>query len=224
MLPSSEFGQMSVWRAWPEIGTSSDLVKSPDLLERYVELLGGHGGANYLTRLPALIAEAKEQDGGCAECWGSERESYYRVELDKLISVFQRFHFRPKVYERLIRQPDKPLLRDAVLFMNTGQQNSPEAIELERIVRMRLRDFVLLEEQLSDSCRELDEAREELCATYEQLALRIGHAQTHSDESTIASALVGLRRATAWYDYKRGFSFEEYAQHWIQEAIDKRRG
>jgi DNA-directed RNA polymerase sigma subunit (sigma70/sigma32) len=210
------------------IGKASDLLQSPDRLEEYVELLNEDEEAKYLEQLPALIAEAKEQDRACAECWETgleaEQENDYLLKRECLVRLLLRFQFRPKQYERLVRQADKPFLRDAIEYLNAGQERTPAAIVLERIVRMRLRDFVTLEESIADECRNLDEAREELCTAHQELALRVAWSQPHSDESTVSSALVGLRRAARWYDYKRGYSFEEYAQHWVQEAIDKRRG
>jgi hypothetical protein len=210
------------------VGKASDILESPDLLERCVELPNEHEEAKYLDQLPALVAEATDQDRRCAECWdtgrGAEDASRYLVEREELIRLFQRFRFRPKLYERLVRQPDKPLLREAIQFLSAGQEDTPEAIALERVLRMRLRDFVILEEGLLDDLHDLDEAREELVAAHKGLALSMACAQSPSDESTVSSALVGLRRAAAWYDYQRGYSFEEYAQHWVQEAIDKRRG
>ncbi len=210
------------------IGKASDLVQSPDRLEEYVVPLNVHEEAKYLEQLPALIAEAKEQDRECALCWETvleaEQESDYLVKREVLVRLFLRFQFQPKQYERLVRQTDKPLLRDAIEYVNAGQERTPAAIALERVVRMRLPDFVTLEESIGDECRNLDEAREELCTAHQELALRVARSQPHSDESTVSSAFVGLRRAARWYDYKRGYSFEEYAQHWVQEAIDKRRG
>jgi len=209
------------------IGKASGLLQNPDLIERYVEQLGEHEEAKYLDQLPLLVAEAEKQDRRCAECWDTgiwlEQESHYRAEREKLIRLFKRFHFRPKLYEKLVRQPDKPLLREAIGFLNAGREITPEAIALERIVRLHLRDFVRIEEGLVDDFCDLDEAWDTLSAAHKELALKMAMAQPGSDESTVSSALVGLRRAAAWYDYKRGYSFEEYAQDWVQEAIVKRR-
>jgi hypothetical protein len=210
------------------IGRASELLQSPELFELCVKPLSEHDEAKYLELLPGLIAETEEQDRRCAECWdtnmGVDQQNQYLAEREELIRLFLRFQFQPKVYERLVRQPEKPFLRDALRFLSAGRENTPEAIGLASILRMRLRDFVALEEGLVEDFRTLDEARDELCAAHKELALKVARLQPRSDESTLPSALVGLRRAAAYYDYKRGYSFEEYAEAWIQEAIHKRRG
>jgi DNA-directed RNA polymerase sigma subunit (sigma70/sigma32) len=222
----SKICSMGMAAKW-HIGRASDLLQNPDLLERVVEPLGEQEEAKYLDQLPALIAQAREQDRRCAGSWtgdmGPAEESRYRAEQDVLIELLQRFRFRPKLYEVLTRQPDKPLLRDALRFVRKGQETTPAARALEQTLRMRLREFVLLEEGLEEDFRDLDEARELLCAAHKGLALRIARSHPGRDKSTVSSALVGLRRAAAWYDYKRGYSFEAYAQHWVREAIKKRR-
>ena len=208
-------------------GKGSDILQSPDLLGRYVELPNEHEEAKYLAQLSALVAEATEQDRRCAECWDtgskSEATSQYLVERDALIQLFPRFRFRPKMYERLVRQSDKPVLSNAIQFLAGGQECTPEAMALERVLRTRLREFVKLEEGIKDDLCELDETRKELITAHMELALNMARSQPRLDESAVSSALVGLQRAASWYDYKRGYSFEEYAQHWVQEAIDKRR-
>jgi hypothetical protein len=210
------------------IGKALAIIDNPSLLDQYVERLGEHEAGKYLDELPALVKDAKEQDRCCAECWGSdlspEQQSRYRVERGELIRLFQRLRFRPKLYERLVRQPDKSLLRQAIRLLSAEVANTPVVVAVEAIVRMSLQDFVLLEEGLVDDCRDLDDARGELCAAHEELALTIARSQPRSEQSVVSSALVGLRRAATWYDSSRGYSFAAYAQYWIQEAIDKRRG
>jgi DNA-directed RNA polymerase sigma subunit (sigma70/sigma32) len=208
------------------VGKALDILQNADLLERDVGLLGEHEEARYLDNLPNLIAAVEEQDRRCAECWdghkGAEQESNLK-QRGELVRLFLCFQFHPKLYERLVRQPDKQFLRNAIRLLDEAKEMTREATELEGILRMNLRDFVLLEKELVDDLRDLDNARGELCAAHQELAISIANSQPHSDGSTVSSALVGLRRAATFYDHKRCFDFAEYAQHWIQEAIDKRR-
>jgi hypothetical protein len=209
------------------IGKASDIVLDPGLLERHVVPLEEHAEAKYLERLPALIARTKKQDQRCGECWDGSRgiqdPTEYLTERGRLLELLLQFEFRPKMYERLVRQSDKPLLRDAIRLLSAGQETTPTAVTLEAIFRMRLHEFVALEEDLAVELCDLDETRQELCSAHESLALEIAGSQPRSDPSTVSSAMVGLQRAAAWYDYKQGFSFADYAQHWIHEAIDRRR-
>jgi hypothetical protein len=222
----SQVSLMGMAGKW-HLGKASDVLKNPSLLERDVDLRGGPPEADYLEQLPSLIAQAAAQDGRCAECWNTvarpDGEDQYALERDQLVRLFQRFRIRPKLYERLVRQPDKPILRRALRLLSEGKERTAEATAVERAVRMRLQDYVRLEEGFAPEIRDLDEARYELFAAHQALAFDMARSQMESDESTISSALDGLRRAAAWYDYKRGFNFEQYAQHWIQAAIDKRR-
>jgi hypothetical protein len=210
------------------VGKASDVFQDRGFLERFVVPLGQSAEAKYLEGLPVLIAQTREQDRRCEAYWdaskGVQDRTGYLAEREKLVELLPRFEFRLKLYELLVRQPEKPLLRDAIRLLEAGQESTPEAMAIEAIVRMRLREFIALEEKLAEDFRDLDEARRELWSAHEDLAREIAGSQPRSDPSTVSSALVGLRRAAAWYDYKGGYSFAEYARHWIQEAIRKRRG
>jgi hypothetical protein len=149
------------------IGRASDLLQNPDVLKSVVELPAEQDQASYLDQLPALIAQAQEQDQRCAGSWSRgmdpAQENRYRVEEDALIELLKRFRFQPKLYELLVRQPDKPRLRDAIRLLKEGK-TTPEAVALEQILRMQLREFVLLAQRLEDDLRDLNDARETLCA------------------------------------------------------------
>ena len=219
----SLMGMAGTWH----LGKASEVLKDPAVFERYVDLRDKREEANYLPQLPALVAETSEQDRCCAECWdtatGPEGETRYLEDRNQLVRLFERFQFRPQLYERLVRQADKPILCRARQLMSAGEERTAETTTLERVVRMRLQDYVRLEEGIAADIQDLDKARDELFTAYQALAFDMARSPMESDESTISSALDGLRRAAAWYDYKRGFSFTEYAQHWVQAAIDKRR-
>lgn len=107
--------------------------------------------------------------------------------------------------------------------MDSGQEESVEAIAIERIVRMRLCEFVSLEDSYADDFRLIDRAREQLFEAHRSFAVNIAESEPGADQSTTASALIGLRRAIGYYDYTSGFTFAEYARWWIEEAIEKRR-
>lgn len=209
------------------LATALDVVRSPELLRQIVEPLNVEECAAYVDRLPNLVAATRGQDRRCATCWDiaatSGRNSDYLANRETLMRLFQQFRFHPKRYERLVRQPEKPVLQNARRILAAGEEGSTEAKELERILRMRVRDCVALEGDIAQDLAALDGARDELFHAHEQLAFEIAHEQSDCDDQKIASALIGLRRAVGWYDHKRGFDFPEYARHWIQEAIDTRR-
>jgi hypothetical protein len=209
------------------LAKASDIIRNPHLIARDVGPLGEAEEAEYLNKLPALIAKIQEQDRRCSACWcarvGRDNENQYLVERAELMRLFQLVRLRLKLYERVARQSDKPLLRSAISFVSEEHDETPEVVQLEAIIRMRLPDFIKLETDLINDFFDLDAAREELFAANAEIALSIARSQPQSNEATESSALAGLRRAAAWYDHKAGYSFEAYAQEWIQEAIDKRR-
>ena len=87
-----------------------------------------------------------------ADIWLSEKNS---VRLISAIPV------SPKVVRATGAQPEKPFLQDAIQFIKMGQEAASAAVALERRLRMRLRDFVKVEEELVADFLDLDEAREE---------------------------------------------------------------
>ena len=124
------------------VGKSSEVLKNPDQLKRYVAPLKEHDEAKYLDQLPALIEETSRQDLRCTECWFAnsepEQKSRYLAERDKLVRLFSHFQFRAKLYERLARQQVKPLLRSAIQLQREKQENTPAAIDLEQVLRLSL--------------------------------------------------------------------------------------
>jgi len=224
----SHAGLMGRAAEW-HIGKASHLLENPALLEfpRFLEV--DCDTTLYLARLPELLAETEQQDLLCHQLWTARHEphrdsSRFAVERAKLARLFPRFQFHGKLYERLIRQDDKPALREAIHHVSAGTESTPEAIAIEDAVRMTLHDFVNLERQLAEDLADLDAARGELATAHEWFAKQLAQSHSPSDPAVLASAKIGLQRASTYYDYREGFGFTSYAQHWIKEAIQKRRG
>lgn len=203
------------------------IIETPDLLERSVVELEEREQAIYVDRLPALIAKTEHQDALCQAVWHSCNElgnrSRFLDERRVLLSLYRSFQFQLKTYERVVRQPEKPLLTEANDLIEAKLEKSPQARRLEAIARMRLPEFVALENGIAHDLRNLDVARGELSLAFQWLAQEIAEEQQGEDQKTLASATIGLRRATGWYDHKRGYPFAEYARWWILEAIEKHR-
>lgn len=210
------------------VAKASSILETPTLVKAYVVGLDEPDRAIYLEHLPALIAKTKEYDQHCQAAWHfcaqTRGKGQFVAERRKLLRLFRSFQFRPILYERVVRATEKPLLRQARDVLAANLDTSEEATRLEAIVRMRLHEFVASEENIAADLRDLDAARAQLSAAYQWLAREISDEQEQSDEKTWTSAIVGLQRAAARYDYKEGFSFAPYAREWILEAIEKRRG
>jgi hypothetical protein len=209
------------------VAKAAKILDDPKRLDFWVPLPDENAQAKYLERLPALIAETREQDDRCQAAWESEESSprsrVFAIERDRLVALFEQFQFQPRRFERIFREADKPLLKSAIRLLSSGMASTPEAMEREARVRLPLSKYVEIEQEISADLRILDDAREELCVPHEQWALGIAWAQPRPDSSTEATALRALRRAAANYDYKRGYCFAEYAQWWIRDAIEKPR-
>jgi len=205
-----------------------DLIEKPKLVDSICDEMGDDDKSSYLERLPKLVDDTIAQNERCIQLWSAECEmdepKSYLVERAKLIELFERFEFRPHAYERLVRQDDKPLLSSAITFLGMSQELTPEAKEVEAVVRMKLKEFVKIELKIKHDLTELDEVRLELSSAYEALAAEMVERQAAKDSTTLTSAMWGLKKAASYYDYKKGFGFPGYARAWIQNAIDKRKG
>ncbi|HEX4611103.1 MAG TPA: hypothetical protein VH092_23130 [Urbifossiella sp.] len=210
------------------VGKASDVVRDAALVERYVTPLGEADSADYLRALPELIEQTRTADERCAAAWRvrtpSDNSADFLAGREHLIHLFARFRFRLKVYERLVRRSEKPLLRIAVELLGASHTSTAEVEGLEAVVRMSLAEFVAIEEGLAADLLDADTARERLWAAYEELALGIARSRPDHDAVTTACARAGLQRAANWYDHRPGYSFAEYARPWIQRAVDERRG
>jgi DNA-directed RNA polymerase sigma subunit (sigma70/sigma32) len=223
----SKVFQMGMAGEW-HIARASDIQRQPTLMQALVDTLDEEEKTSYLDCFNSLLAETKKQEARCKTYWdtnnGCSDITSYLGDREKLIELFLRFRFPPKWYEMLIRQEDKPLVQDAARLLTSGMDASADAQQIESKIRLTLRDLLALEEDLTKDLQNLDRARAELWMAHRDLARTIADADPRKDELTYESALVGLQRASKWYDYKRGYGFAEYAQHWIEEAIQKRRG
>jgi DNA-directed RNA polymerase sigma subunit (sigma70/sigma32) len=204
-------------------GKASDLLRNPQLLEqsRFIGVEVDDTD-RYLAQLPALAAETEECDRRCAALWTQRNLAAFLSERAALIALFLQFKFNWKLYERLVRQKEKSLLRNVRALIEQGRESTSDARAIEDMVRMRLGEFVAAEEELSSDLAELDSAREELSSAHGWLALEIAASESETDPALVQSAIIGLRKAATYYGYEYTFSFAEYAQHWIREAIAKR--
>jgi DNA-directed RNA polymerase sigma subunit (sigma70/sigma32) len=200
------------------------LLKNPELLNqrRYIGI-EVNDRADYLGRLPTLLAQTTDCDRRCSELWRTGDLSAFLSARAELVALFAEFKFHWKLYERLVRHAEIPIFRKAILLIQQGQESTSDAIAIENKARMRLRELVTVWEELSNDLADLDAARQELWSAHEWLAIEIAASQSESGPAVLAHAIVGLKRAATAYGYEHTFSFAEYAQHWIREAIAKRR-
>ena len=188
-----------------------------------MEPLEEHAEAQYLAQLPHLLADTERQDSKCQQLWNERRQSDYASELEQLLSYFRRFHFLPRVYERLAKQQPKPLVDHALTLWSAGGDRGNEVALLESRIRMALPEFIENEREIARELANLQAVRAQLWTIHETLAIEIATSTPGFDETTLACARFGLRKAADYYDYARVYNFAEYAQHWIREAIERKK-
>lgn len=180
--------------------------------------------AEYLERLPDLIDLAERQDAACQSCWAKylrdgDRAAFL-AERERTVELLGRFRFRPLLYDRLTRQPDKPVLEQARQLLSTGHSG----IELEDRLRMSLREFVDAEDAIAWEHRALDEAREELAVAYDGLAEKITAEFDGPADVLLQAARRALRKAAEMFLFDNRYRFPAYAQWWIRAAVRKAGG
>jgi hypothetical protein len=203
------------------IGKATDVLNDHSLVETHVVPMDESETVLYLSILEGLIVATKAQNELCGTLWEKTapvRSGEYDMEHANLCSLFERFRFRSKAYERTVRQTDKPYLRQANALVNESGDH-PEVQKLERILRLSLREFIELEDRIQRTLARLDAARELLADGHHDFAMQYARSLGISDDQSIESVLLSLRKASGYYDYKQGYAFTEYARHWINRAL-----
>lgn len=170
----------------------------------------------YLDQLDSLIETTKQKDKQCGRLYLHES---YDSEHRKLCTLFRRFRFTRNSYERLVRQTENPFLQEARRLVQSDDVNA--RAKLERRLRLSISEFIAMESEIAVALHELDAAREKIVAAHRDFAVNLAQRTGGSGDSVVAAAQFALRKASEYYDFKRGYSFEEYAQHWIVECVEQ---
>ena len=207
------------------VGKAFGLLDKPDPFESnslVIPFDDDDQAAAYLADLPELNKRTRAEDIRCASLWEPGGlwfdEDEYAREQDKLAGLFLKFRFTLRSYERLVRQPDKPLL-DQARQLSEEVGSSEEIDRLESLLRLRLRDFIALEDAIADELRRIDAVRAELVASFGDFARRMAETIAGSDPEAIRFANCGVIKAAEYYDPRRGYTFESYAEFWVEKAI-----
>src|SRR5262249_55660793 len=147
------------------LGKARDILRDPALLEQHVWHLKPEEAAAYLAALPQLVKQTAKQNTHCVKLWGM-RESQpdlaeYEREQDRLIELLFQFQYPYRAYERLVRQEAKPLL-DSVRRALAESSLPPNQLRgMETHLRMRLQEYVDLEDANVQDIQTLDRLRAE---------------------------------------------------------------
>ncbi len=179
--------------------------------------------SRYLANLPELISAIEVQDAKCAELWAADTpgsQTRYQIEHGDLCSLLLQLRFSLRAYERVVRQPNKPLLEEAKTLV-TEPCDTAYVKSVENHLRLRLADYIELEEGIEATLEQLDSLRDELTEAHHEFAVQCAQEFDDFDQNTIECALSGMRRAANTFDYSRGYRFTDYAKHWINNATQQ---
>jgi hypothetical protein len=181
----------------------------------------------YRQMLPTLIEHLRSQDAGCAKLWAERHTrntlAAYHRERHQLVKLLRRFRYSLRYYERLVRQPDKPLLQEARHLLDDWERNAGRVRGLESLLRMTLQEFVEQEDQIANDLVLMDKLRAEIVSRYHGLASNVVGHLTHYGPDGMRYALCGLRKAAECYSHRHGFKFATYAVWWIRNAVQEKK-
>ena len=186
-----------------------------------------------LKTLPAVMRSIEDHDHLCASAW---RDGQWETEppdyseyQDQLIAQFERLHIRSSAYERVVRQADKPLLREALELTRDGRDRDGDrdrdgtaTAALENKLRMKLPQYLANEKAIAALLTSLDQARADVVQLHIYWAIDLAQSLNARDvAATQAAAARAVELAARSYDYRRGYPFREFAQQLVKEQVQR---
>jgi hypothetical protein len=110
---------------------------------------------------------------------------------------------------------------ESVWLLDVADANVNEVKAAERALRMTLSEFLDNEERIRLALRSLDDVRRSIVRSCEPWAIEVAESLYPASEAAKSAAKDGLLRATAYYDYRRGYEFETYALWWVKSRMDR---
>jgi hypothetical protein len=219
------------------------MVADPDRAARTVTLARDHPAklAEHMASLPQIARAIEEQDRLCAAAWREgrwdEEPADFPPQRDKLMAQFERLCIGASAYERLVREPQKLLVRqaqeltrrrragDEVRSEADADAPAAETAALENKLRMKLPEYLENEQAIAAWLASLDQARAEVIQLHVYWAIDFAQSLNPRDvAATQAAATRAVEFAAKSYDYRRGYDFRTYAQHWIEEYVGRASG
>lgn len=196
------------------------LGKARDMLadaQRAEALTGACDMADHLRHLPAVIERIEELDARADAMWAESGEVPPTV-LARLAEAYDAVRLLPRAYERLARQSDKPIIAQAVHARELAAKH-PQRLDLERTLRLRVDDYLRLEEQIQAALSAIDSDRDAIALAHEEMANAYVRAAGYGDEIAFAAGRLGTRLAVNLFDDRLGYDLIDYATPWIDREL-----
>jgi hypothetical protein len=177
-----------------------------------------------IASLPEIARAIEEQDRLCSAAWRDgrweEEPPDFAPQCDELIAQFARVGIRSSAYERVVREADKPLLRQARDLARQG--DAVGRVALENQLRMKLPQYLENEQAIAAWLTSLDQARADVVQRHVYWAIDLAQSLHAGDVATTqAAATRAVEFAAKNYDYRRGYDFRTYAEHWVREYVGR---
>ena len=201
------------------IGKARDMVADNN---KALALTGFDDVTLLSTQLPALVEHiAQLNDLADAEWAERPRSTEKLTQYNSLLAeAYDAIHLHPRVYERLVRQLEKPVLADARSFKDLPN-DSPSRREIERFLRLEIEDYLALESEIASNLRQVDTARNAVVESHRELTDEYVRATGRNDEISIAAGRHAVGLATTRFDDRKGYGFMDYASQWIDRELDR---
>jgi hypothetical protein len=149
-------------------GKARDLIGDPAKSELHTTATDQD---EYQRQLPALIERIELLDELSRRAWLASRErdaSFLKIQR-QLVELYDAVRLRPRNYERLARQSDKPLVDEARLSSSLPPDDSTR-ISIEDQIRMPVGDYLQLEVEIANTVAKIDDLRDRFAAGYADFA------------------------------------------------------
>lgn len=200
-------------------GKAREMLDDIDKIEQSTDAVNPR---EHQQRLPAIIEHIERLDREAQDFWQRTRQndSSVRRIQGELNKAYDAVSLKPRNYERLVRQSDKPLLEEAKAACQrpTGD---PGRDCLEDRLRMSVDDFLELEQEITRCLAEIDRLRDSFAETYREFVNDYIRSVADGSRMSLAAGFLGMRRAVNSFDDRRGFQFVHYVTPWIDRELSR---
>ena len=215
--------QLAVYRtrmaAAYHIGKARDMVADENRARR---LTGIDDIAQLRTQLPPVIERIDHLNSLADAAWAELPRNTDKLTdyASQLAEAYDATHLKLRVYERLVRQTEKPLLADAEAARDLPCE-AQTRMSIERLLRMNIEDYVALESEIASNLGRIDAERHAVVRAHRDLTDTYVRSTGRTDENSLAAGQHGVWLATTQFDERQGYDFMDYASAWIDRELDR---